>query len=289
MSDIAAALSDGRLKVLLLLGTNMLSSFADAGHVADGLDKTELVVCVDLFMNETARRFADVVLPGTAWLEELGFKVTNTHLYLMERALEREGETRPIYEILRSLASSLGLADFFPWASMEEVLDAILDHPTTGDATVASLRAADGFLPLKVPHVAYVGRNFESPSGKIEFYSSQANTLGLPPLPVHKVDKGSPVSVGPEFRKNTNALSFILRRGESSAVVGKTQYCASTLDIQGRRSRANSYSAVTQSRFTMSGESLGQRRMSPTTCHQVWSGFAMGGSGSIISHLAMRF
>jgi len=53
-------------------------------------------------MKETARRFADVVLPGTAWLEELGFKFTNTHLYLRERALEREGETRPIYEILRS-------------------------------------------------------------------------------------------------------------------------------------------------------------------------------------------
>ena len=61
----------------------------DAGHVANGLDKTELVVSVDLFMNDTARHFADVVLPGTAWLEDLGFKVTNTHLYLMERTLER--------------------------------------------------------------------------------------------------------------------------------------------------------------------------------------------------------
>ena len=91
MPDITEALSSGRLKVLLLLGTNMLSSFADAGHVADGLDKTEMVVCVDLFMNETARRFADVVLPGTAWPEELGFKVTNTHLYLMERALRERG------------------------------------------------------------------------------------------------------------------------------------------------------------------------------------------------------
>src|SRR5262249_19816926 len=39
MPDIAEALSTGRLKVLLLLGTNMLSSFANAGHVAHGLDK----------------------------------------------------------------------------------------------------------------------------------------------------------------------------------------------------------------------------------------------------------
>src|SRR5262249_36809989 len=41
MPDIAEALSNGRLKVLLLLGTNMLSSFADAGQITDGLDKAE--------------------------------------------------------------------------------------------------------------------------------------------------------------------------------------------------------------------------------------------------------
>jgi len=61
MPDITEAVSDGRLKVLLLLGTNMLSSFADAGHVADGLDKAEMVVCVDLFMNETAPRFCGML------------------------------------------------------------------------------------------------------------------------------------------------------------------------------------------------------------------------------------
>jgi len=48
------------------------------------------------------------VLPGTARLEDVGFNVTNTHLYLMEHALEREGETRPIYEILGSLAKFAG-------------------------------------------------------------------------------------------------------------------------------------------------------------------------------------
>lgn len=188
MSDIADSLSNGRLKVLLLLGTNMLSSFADANRVSDGLNKTEMVVCVDLFMSETARRFADVVLPGTAWLEEIGFKVTNTHLYLMERALEREGEARSIHEILTSLANSLELVDFFPWSSVEEVLDIILDHPTTGHATIASIRAAGGFVPLQVPQVAYAQHNFDSPSGKVELYSSRAEQLGLPPLPVHEDD-----------------------------------------------------------------------------------------------------
>jgi anaerobic selenocysteine-containing dehydrogenase len=209
MSDIAESLSSGRLKVLFLLGTNMLSSFADAGRVADSLNKTEMVACVDLFMNETARRFANVVLPGTAWLEELGFKVTNTHLYLMERALEREGEARPIYEILRSLANCLGLVDFFPWASVEEVLDMILDHPTTGHATIASLRSAGGFVPLEVSQVAYKDRSFDSPSGKIELYSSQAERLGLSPLPVAEASARSPYPLALSFgRTLTHFRSF---------------------------------------------------------------------------------
>ena len=49
----------------------------------------------DLFLNDTARRFADdVVLPSTCWLEELGAKAAFTHLYLMELALPPAGETR---------------------------------------------------------------------------------------------------------------------------------------------------------------------------------------------------
>jgi anaerobic selenocysteine-containing dehydrogenase len=221
MPDITEALVNGDLKVLLLLGTNMLSSFADAGRVAAGLDKAELVVSVDLFMNETARRYADVVLPGTAWLEELGFKVTNTHLYLMERALEREGETRPIYEILRSLATSLELADFFPWGSMEEVLDGILDHPTTGHATVATLRAAGGFAPLRALAVAYADRKFDSPSGKIEFYSSQAERHGLPPLPVHEVDKASPYPLALTFGRTLTHFHAFYDEGRALPSLAK--------------------------------------------------------------------
>jgi anaerobic selenocysteine-containing dehydrogenase len=92
---------------------------------------------------------------------------------------------------------------------VEEVLDLILDHPTTSQATIATLRAAGGFLPLNVPAVAYADRKFDSPSGKIEFYSSQAESLGLPPLPVHKVDKSSSYPLALTFgRTLTHFHSF---------------------------------------------------------------------------------
>ena len=117
MSHMIESLLDGRVRAMLLFGTDMLSSFADAERLEAGFARTDLIVCHDLFMNGTARRFADVVLPGTAWLEQLGCKMTNTHLYLMEQALEAPGETRSLTWILRALADRLGLTEFFPWAS----------------------------------------------------------------------------------------------------------------------------------------------------------------------------
>jgi anaerobic selenocysteine-containing dehydrogenase len=186
MSEIAAALADGRVRVLLLFGTNMLSSFAEAGRTAAALDRLDLVVCHELFMNETTRRFADVVLPATAWLEDLGCKATHTHLYLTEPILEPAGAVRATQAVLKGLAERLGVGDFYPWTSHEALIDAILDHPATGRATIAALRANGGRMALKVSHVAYPTHRFDTPSGKIEFYSARAEAAGLPPLPVHE-------------------------------------------------------------------------------------------------------
>jgi anaerobic selenocysteine-containing dehydrogenase len=183
MAAVAQALRDGRIDTLLLPGTNMLSSFADAVAIAEGLARTRLVVSYDLFLNDTARRCADVVLPATAWLEELGAKMTHTHLYLMERALAPPGETRSLHRVVSELAERLGLDDFHPWTTEEAMIDAILDHHCTGHATVAALRAEDGIRALNVSHVANPSLEFDTPSGKIELFSEQAARFGLPPLP----------------------------------------------------------------------------------------------------------
>jgi anaerobic selenocysteine-containing dehydrogenase len=186
MPRITEALETGRVRGLLLFGTDMVSSYADAGRLERALTRTDLIVCHELFWNDTARRFADIVLPGTAWLEELGCKATNTHLYLMEPALPPAGQARSGAGVLRALAGRLGLADFYPWAGPEEALDAILDHPATGRATVAALRAEGGMRALRVSPVGHPDLVFPTPSRKVEFYSARAASLGLPALPVHE-------------------------------------------------------------------------------------------------------
>jgi anaerobic selenocysteine-containing dehydrogenase len=197
MSSIQAALEDGRIRVLLTLGTNMLSSFADAGRVARALAGVDLVVGFDLFPNETTDH-ADVVLPGTSWLEETGFKATNTHLYLMDRALDPRGEARPAWWLFDQLARRLGVDDFFPWDSPDGALNAIFDHDATRHALVADLRAGVPHVALDVSPVGHADLRFGTPSGRVELVSRRAAELGLPALPVYEPiaesRPGSPVS-----------------------------------------------------------------------------------------------
>lgn len=186
VSDIVDGISDGRLQTMLLFGSNLASSFPDSGRVRSGLQAMDLVVAHDLFMNDTIRNCADIVLPATSWLESYGAKATTTHLYLMDKILEPAGEARSIPTVLRNLAERLDMPDFYPWASETGHIDAVLDHPCTGHATVESLRQAGGLLRLDIAHVAYTNETFATPSGKIEFYSEQASEHSLPPLPVYQ-------------------------------------------------------------------------------------------------------
>jgi anaerobic selenocysteine-containing dehydrogenase len=189
MTSILQALRAGRLDVLLLFGTNMLSSFADSNELARGLERVGFIMTYDLFMHETARRYADLVLPATAWLESLGLKQTASHIYLMERALNPAGECRSPVALLRELARRLEIAHFFPWQDEEAYLDALLSAQKTASGaalTVAELRRLGGYWRKNgLAHSAYQRHRFQTPSGKVEFWSERARLAGLSPLPIY--------------------------------------------------------------------------------------------------------
>ena len=166
----------------------MLSSFSSTNELARGLERVKLIVSYDLFSNETSRRFADLILPGTAWLEDLGLKQTATHIYLMENALEPAGECRTLSTILRQLADKLGIADFFPWQNDEDYINALLAaqriEETGKSLTVNDLRQREGYWQRgNLSHIAYLDLKFSTPSHKIEFWSERAREVGLSPLP----------------------------------------------------------------------------------------------------------
>ncbi len=58
------------------------------------------------------------------------------------------------------------------------MIDAILAHPSTGHATVATLRAEGGIRAMHISHVAYPDHRYSTPSGEVEFFSERARELG---------------------------------------------------------------------------------------------------------------
>lgn len=184
MEAIVAALETGTVKVFVSIGSNVLSSFPDTNRMRAALRKAEMVVAYDIFPNQFIREVADIVLPGTIWLEEVGAKSTNTHIHLTDKALPAAGDARPAYEIYKGLAKRLSVADVYPWANQTEAMNIVLDHPATGHATVDDLRENGGRVALNVSHVAYPTYAFTTPSGKIEFVSQRAADMGIPALPL---------------------------------------------------------------------------------------------------------
>ena len=184
MEAMLKAMEDRRVKVMLTFGSNMLSSFADSERAKAAVGQTDLFTTFDIFLNETGRRHADIVLPSTIWLEELGCKATGGHIHLSDMALPPAGEARPLYRVIPELAERIGLDGVYPWASHEEAIDAVINTPSMGDATVARMRANGGRVALNVSASAYDDLKFDTPSGKIEFLSAKAEKMGLPALPV---------------------------------------------------------------------------------------------------------
>lgn len=193
MEAMVEALESGAVRVFVAIGSNVLSSFPDTNRLRAALRGAELVVAYDIFANQTIREAADIVLPGTIWLEEIGAKATDSHVHLTERILPAAGEARPAFELYKGLAARLGVRDVYPWPDQEAAMDAMLDHPVTGHATVETLRRNGGRVALKVSRVAYPTLAFATPSGRIEFRSDRAARMGLPALPTaDDPDAGAP-------------------------------------------------------------------------------------------------
>ena len=90
LDQMMSGLHDDRVKALYLIGENPAQTEPNAHHVEEGLGKLEFLISQDIFLQDTARKFADVVLPASSFAEKDG-TFTNT-----ERRISRVREAAPL-------------------------------------------------------------------------------------------------------------------------------------------------------------------------------------------------
>ncbi len=107
--EIMDAIHDGRIKGLYIEGENPAMSDPDVTHAREALAMLDHLVVQDIFLTETAK-YADVVLPASAWPEKDGTVInTNRQVQMGRAAVPMPGEARQDLWIIQDMARGLGL------------------------------------------------------------------------------------------------------------------------------------------------------------------------------------
>src|SRR5690242_11228816 len=107
--EIMDAVHAGKITGMYIMGENPAMSDPDVQHARQALSELDHLVVQDIFLTETAK-YADVVLPASAWPEKDGTATnTNRQVQIGRKALPLPGQAREDWRIVTDLAKRLGL------------------------------------------------------------------------------------------------------------------------------------------------------------------------------------
>ncbi|MHB8694071.1 MAG: formate dehydrogenase subunit alpha, partial [Solirubrobacteraceae bacterium] len=113
----------GDLKAMYIFGEDVAQTDPNTTHVVHALESLEFLVCQDIFETETTK-FADVVLPASAFLEKSGtFTNAERRFQLVAPAIDPPGDAKTDLEIIQLVSASLGHE--MPYDDSAAVMDEI--------------------------------------------------------------------------------------------------------------------------------------------------------------------
>ena len=128
----------GQMKALFVDSGNPVLAYPDGERTAAALEKLELLVSVDLYMNETARH-ADYILPAASFLERADltdYWVRNAPrpwVQFSPAVVEPLGQARHEFDIYNAILAALDLPALFGGAGLMAAADTMLRDGHYGD------------------------------------------------------------------------------------------------------------------------------------------------------------
>ncbi|MDR3610548.1 MAG: molybdopterin-dependent oxidoreductase [Ignavibacteriaceae bacterium] len=182
------------IKGWVVCATNLMNALPDQAETTKAIQNLDLMVVIDVIPSEIAG-WADVVLPESVYLERYDdlhsspFK--EKFLGIRQPVVESPNDQKPNWWIAKKLADKLGVGNYFPWKDIEEYLEFRL---TKIGSSLDELKKKGIIHGQKVPIFFEEGiePKFDTPSGKIEFYSTQLQQAGFDPVPKYKKPEQPP-------------------------------------------------------------------------------------------------
>jgi len=181
------------LRALYCAGGNPIINAQNSRKVLKALLSLDLCVVADYFMTPSGE-FADYVLPATSWLE----RDEVCDLNYMGVVSARQKVVEPLYErwddlkIVIELVKRVPWADkkVVPWKDVRECHDGMVGGM---GLTFEDLKKKE-YITIGPVYRKYEKSGFNTPSGKVELYSSVFEKNGYDPLPDYKEPPESPVA-----------------------------------------------------------------------------------------------
>ncbi|NPV70019.1 MAG: molybdopterin-dependent oxidoreductase [Firmicutes bacterium] len=213
------------IKAALIFGSNALVSYANSTRVADALSRLEFIAVADLFLTPTAG-IADVVLPASSWLERnniiSSFQCSPEYTIAQQKASEiglPGSGPRSDVEIVLDLARRLGLEDRF-WPSEDAMFEYLLEPTGLTFKQLCEVHR----LHSPIRYRKFEEKGFDTPSGKVEIYSSLLEKEGVQPLPVYTEPFESPLRRDADGRSLAGDYPLILTTGGRVSAYRHTEY-----------------------------------------------------------------
>jgi anaerobic selenocysteine-containing dehydrogenase len=196
------------VKGFVFFGGNPLLSNADSRKGRDALQRLEFYMHVDMFSNTGAELAADLLLPASTCWESEGIKTTFemgestcTHVQFRQAVTPPLHESRPDMTIIFQLACRMGFGKEF-WNGDT---NAAFNHQLgpSGLTLEALRRQPTGItVPIPIREQKYTEldpktgqlRGFNTPTRRLEIFSSTFRKHGYDPLPVYLEPAVGPVT-----------------------------------------------------------------------------------------------
>ena len=173
------------IKGWFVYSTNLLYALPAPAETRKAIDGLDLLVVVDTMPSEIAG-YADVVLPEVTFLERYEQLLTGFGrrgwTSLRQPVMPPPHDQKPNWWIAKELAKKLGIPECLPFADIEEYLRYRVEK--TG-LDWDQLKREGVILGKEEPIYVEDGAElqFDTPSGKVEFWSEQLAAKGFDPVP----------------------------------------------------------------------------------------------------------
>jgi anaerobic selenocysteine-containing dehydrogenase len=183
---------------------------------------------MDTFMTETAKH-AHLVLPAATfferpeWIDYGQMMPMSPTVILQRQVVEPPQECWPDWRFWFSLGRKMGYGDYYPWSDIAGAMDWELSPSGITFKTLSE--SPDGIPYGKATFRKYEQNGFNTPSKKVELYSSRLENLGQDPLPTYVESTETPAS-RPDMLQR---YPFMLITGARSGFYQHSQFrqCAS--------------------------------------------------------------